>query len=97
MLWATTQTTVGNRSGHSCTAEGAEHAEARRNELTAEDWALEAQIRAEAPGILAKLIKAGPETLKRNPDIVPQDAHGLTAQYIGAWLWAEIDHLGLNK
>jgi hypothetical protein len=67
--------------------EGAEHDEPRAKEPTAKDWILEEQIRPEAPGILAKLIGAGPETMKRNPSIVPQDAHGLAAQYIGAWLW----------
>jgi hypothetical protein len=73
--------------------EGAEHEEPRRKELTAEDWQLEAQIRDEAPGILSELTEDGPETLKRNPGIVPQDEHGLTSRYIGAWLWVSIDRL----
>jgi hypothetical protein len=73
--------------------EGAEHEEARRTELTAEDWSLEARIRDEAPDILSELTKDGPETIKRGPGIVAQDAHGLTYRYIRAWLWVSIDRL----
>lgn len=74
--------------------EGDEHEKARAKDLTADDWKLEAEMRPEAPGILNKLIKAGPEIIKRNPRIVSQDAHGLTASYIASWLWYEVDAQG---
>ena len=79
--------------------EGKEHDVPRAKELTPEDWTLESKIRVEAPSILAKLKADKTITLARNPGLVFEDEHGITANYIHAWLWvgnAETIKAGLS-